>query len=156
MQVLFRFAWAFVLLLTILFGFSCDNQPTFEEQLDIDRKIIEEYVATNNITGSFLDEGIFISFIQEGTGTETPALSDSIVINYTGLLLDGTVFDSNDSARFRLGGLIPGWQIGLQEFKLESDGILIIPSGLAYGPTGIGPIPGNAVLRFNIEMIDFF
>ena len=66
------------------------------------------------------------------------------------------MFDENTAGvEFRLGGLIAGWQIGLQKYKKGTKGKLLIPSGYGYGPSGQGSIPGNAVLIFDIEMVSF-
>ena len=150
---------SYFLILIIGFSlFACKEEIPFEDQLEIDKGIIQDYIDSNGLTGTFLDEGIFVVTEVEGIGTETPSLSDTISIDYTGSLLDGTVFDSSNGTPvdFPLNRLIQGWQIGLREFKKESEGILIIPSGYGYGPSGTGPIPGNAVLRFDIALKDFY
>jgi FKBP-type peptidyl-prolyl cis-trans isomerase FkpA len=50
--------------------------------------------------------------------------------------------------------VIRGWQLGIPEFKTGGFGKLIIPSSLAYGPSGSGSIPPNAVLVFDVELIE--
>ena len=62
--------------------------------MDIDRKLIDEYVADNNLSGFYTndDENIFVSISKEGEGTESPSTTSEIDIIYTGYLLDGTVF----------------------------------------------------------------
>ena len=144
--------------LLVLSLFACQEDITFEDQLEIDKGIIQDYVDDNGLVGIFLEEGIFIVKEVEGQGEETPTLSDTISIDYTGTTLDGNVFDTSDGTPrdFPLNRLIDGWKIGLQEFKKGGEGILVIPSGYAYGPQGTGPIPGNAVLRFDIALKDFY
>lgn len=136
---------------------GCDELPTFEEQLEIDKKIIEEYVAEQGLTGEYTENGVFYSIEKEGKGTEYPTTGSSIEIIYTGTFLDGEEFDSSDGfpVNFNVYNLIRGWQEGIQKFKKDSKGILVIPSGLAYGPNGTFGIPPDAVIRFDIELLDF-
>ncbi|MEL7533127.1 MAG: FKBP-type peptidyl-prolyl cis-trans isomerase [Bacteroidota bacterium] len=152
----------FIISLSVLaiFTFSaCGETITFDEQQEIDRAIIEEYVATNNLQGEYTEQGIFYSILEEGVGTATPNISSTILIDYVGTLLDGTEFDSSEGfpREFQLFSLIRGWQIGLEKFKAESKGILIIPSRFAYQENGSldGSIGPNTVIRFDIELIEF-
>ena len=92
-----------------------------------------------------------------GIGEETPGASSLVEIIYVGTLLDGTQFDSSDGfpTTFPIYNVISGWREGLTYFKKESEGILLIPSRLAYGPQGRTGIPANSVLRFDIELLNF-
>lgn len=92
-----------------------------------------------------------------GTG-ETVALGDVLTVNYTGKLQDGTVFDTSVGKRpvqFVLGGgqVIPGWDQGLQGMKVGGKRLLVVPPDLAYGAEGYGPIPPNATLIFEVELL---
>ena len=51
--------------------------------------------------------------------------------------------------------VIPGWEEGIMTMKKGEKRMLIIPSGLAYGTEGSGPIPANSVLLFDVELVDF-
>lgn len=80
---------------------------------------------------------------------------------YTGKLLDGTVFDAssrngNTPYRFVLGArkVIAGWDEGIALLRKGEKGILLIPSALGYGPQGNQSIPPNAVLYFDVELVD--
>ena len=93
----------------------------------------------------------------EGTGP-LPKASDTVKVNYTGTLIDGTKFDSSidrgEPLEIPLEGVIPGWTEGLQLFKVGSKGKLFIPGNLAYGEHGSGAkIPPNATLVFDVELI---
>lgn len=147
------------LLIMGLFFASCNDTVSFEKQQEIDRGIIEEYVADNNLQGFFTDNNIFVSFSEEGSGTETPDQFSTVEIIYTGYLLDGTEFDSSDGfpREFRLFTLIQGWQEGLQYFKVGSKGTLVIPSQFAYKVRGTadGSIGPNTVIAFDIELLSF-
>ncbi|MEJ7779509.1 MAG: FKBP-type peptidyl-prolyl cis-trans isomerase [Daejeonella sp.] len=74
---------------------------------------------------------------------------------YTGRLLSGVEFDkSAQPVAFKLGGVILGWQKGVPLIQKGGTIRLFIPSGLGYGAGGQGPIPPNAVLDFDIELVD--
>ncbi len=95
-----------------------------------------------------------------GTGTEA-TVGKSIVVNYTGTLTNGVVFDSsfqrNEPFTLTLGAgqVIPGWDQGLQGMKVGGTRVLTIPSELAYGAQGAGGmIPPNATLIFQIQLLN--
>lgn len=143
------------LALLILPIFGCDNQLTFEEQLEIDKQLIADYVAANNLTGQSTASGLFYGITEPGNGT-FPEFSSTVEVIYTGKLLDGTVFDSSDGfpTSFQLFQVIQGWQEGMTYMDEGSTGYLLIPSNIAYGRNGRGSIPPNAVLYFDIELLD--
>lgn len=97
-----------------------------------------------------------------GKGAE-PKKGQTITVNYTGKLTDGTPFDSNVDPKFKhvepfstaigVGQVIPGWDEGMLSMKVGGKRVLIIPSNLAYGPMGQGPIPPNAMLIFDVELL---
>jgi FKBP-type peptidyl-prolyl cis-trans isomerase FkpA len=92
-----------------------------------------------------------------GTGAAAKP-GDTIKVNYTGKLQNGTVFDTSlGKAPFSFtlgaGQVIPGWDQGLVGMKVGGKRILIIPSAMAYGPTGYGPIPPNATLVFEVDLL---
>ena len=96
------------------------------------------------------------------TGTGDRAREGSIVVvHYTGSLLDGTKFDSSVDRgtpfEFTLGqkSVIKGWEEGVASMRIGGKRQLIIPSDLAYGDRGIGPIikPGDTLV-FEIELLD--
>ena len=98
-----------------------------------------------------------IEVLQEGTGPETKN-GDSISVDYTGMLMDGKVFDSSvGRAPFTLtlgaGQVIKGWEQGLLGMKVGEKRKLTIPSDLAYGKSGYpGAIPPDATLIFDVEL----
>lgn len=96
--------------------------------------------------------------LQVGEGVAAVA-GDFLTVHYTGRLADGRVFDSsydrNEPYTFRLGAraVIPGWDQGLVGMRVGGMRRLTIPPALAYGSQGSGPIPPNATLQFDIELL---
>jgi len=100
-------------------------------------------------------QGIFYKILKEGNGRSV-AVTDTVVANYKGSLLNGEIFDQTKTspATFPLARLIKGWQIGLQRCKVGGSIRLIIPSALAYSIRDRGYlIPPNQVLVFDIEVL---
>ena len=94
---------------------------------------------------------------EEGIG-EHPNIYSLVTVNYKGYLLDGTVFDEtlpDEPIQFQLFQVIPGWQEGIQKFRTEGSGKLLIPSELGYGSDAQSDIPANSVLIFDIELLSF-
>ena len=101
--------------------------------------------------------GLKYQVIKEGNGPK-PKATDVVTVYYTGMLENGQVFDSTDAhggqpISFPLNQVIPGWTEGLQLMPVGSKYRFIIPGDLAYGPRGMGPIPPNATLIFDVELV---
>lgn len=98
---------------------------------------------------------------QKGNGTETPSAGTTVKAHYTGKLLDGTKFDSSldrgEPISFPVGQgrVIKGWDEAFLTMTKGEKRVLIIPAALGYGPSGRGPIPPNATLVFDVELVDF-
>ena len=98
-----------------------------------------------------------IEVLHEGSGPESKN-GDNISVDYTGMLMDGKVFDSSvGRAPFTLtlgaGQVIKGWEQGLLGMKVSEKRKLTIPSDLAYGKSGYpGAIPPDATLIFDVEL----
>lgn len=116
---------------------------------------IQSYAATNGISAIAHSSGIYYQIINPGSGI-TPSLTSTVYVRYTGKLLDGTIFDTQIGAplALKMGTLIQGWQIGLPLIQKGGSIKLIIPSSLAYGCQGSGPIPGNSIVYFEIDLVD--
>jgi FKBP-type peptidyl-prolyl cis-trans isomerase FklB len=101
--------------------------------------------------------GLQYEVVKEGKGAK-PKATDVVRVHYEGKLVDGTVFDSSrqrgQPIEFPLNRVIPGWTEGLQLMPVGSRYKFIIPANLGYGEEGAGPIPPNAVLLFDVELLD--
>ena len=140
---------------TLMTGCSKDEEfVSAQEQLERDIVIIDQYLLDNNITAIEHESGLRYVIDVEGTG-QSPDINDQVRVNYEGRLLSsGSVFDSNEDISFPLTNVISGWQIGIPFFKEGGSGTLYIPSGWAYGRNGQNTIPGNAILIFDIDLLE--
>ena len=106
------------------------------------------------------DSGLKYIVVTPGNGG-TPAKGAKIKAHYTGKFVDGRVFDSSVQRgtpiefSVGVGQVIKGWDEALSSMKKGEKRVLIIPSDLAYGPRGRGPIPPNTPLVFEVELVDF-
>ena len=119
----------------------------------------EAYLAENakkeGVTTT--DSGLQYKSLVAGDGAK-PSKSDKVKVHYRGTLIDGTVFDSSydrgEPIVFPVTGVIAGWVEGLQLMNVGSKFELTIPSNLAYGANGSGPVIGpDAVLVFEVELL---
>jgi FKBP-type peptidyl-prolyl cis-trans isomerase len=135
-------------------------------QLEIDSKIIDSFLAKNNIKATKTKWGTYIAVTTEGTG-ETINSNNIVYVNYTGrTLIGGVQFDSNvdPKAMFKdpyevnmaeLGTVILGWTDALMHLKNGSKATIYVPSSLGYGVAGKGAdIKPNENLIFDIEITD--
>ncbi len=110
-----------------------------------------------NITA---DGGIVKTILKEGSGEPIPA-GMLAKVHYVGKLLNGTEFDSsrrrNSPFQFTVGAreVILGWDKGVATMKKGEVCILKCGPDYAYGRSGTGPIPPNATLSFEVELLDW-
>ena len=125
-----------------------------EKQAMEGKNFLEENKKKETVKST--DSGLQYEVLTEGKGA-SPSLTDTVEVHYKGTLIDGTEFDSsykrNQTAKFPLNGVIKGWQEGLQLMKEGAKYKFYIPSELAYGSAGVGNIPPNATLIFEVELI---
>lgn len=155
-----------------------ENESTVLErnrkaQAQTDRELIEAFVVNNNLEAQTTDEGLYYVILQEGNNV-FPKNGDEVFLEYSMSLLDGTLIDTsseklareNDmfnpnrtygSRSFILGDkeILEGWNIGMPKLSKGAKGKLLIPSELAYGPSGYGSQIGpNTVIVFDVELVD--
>ena len=104
------------------------------------------------------ESGLQYEVLTKGEGA-SPTTDDSVTVHYTVTLIDGTVFDSSvergEPTTFGVSGVIPGWTEALQLMSVGDKFRLVIPSELAYGPRGSGPMIGpNSTLVFEVELLN--
>jgi FKBP-type peptidyl-prolyl cis-trans isomerase FklB len=118
------------------------------------QKFLAENAKKPGVT--VLESGLQYKVIKAGNGP-SPTKDDRVSTHYHGTLMDGTVFDSSvqrgQPASFGVGQVIPGWTEALQKMKVGDKWQLVIPSNLAYGERGTGPIGPNSVLVFEVELL---
>lgn len=129
----------------------------------VDDKVIQDYLAKTNLKATKTASGLYYVIKNKGLGPNaTPG--KKVTMNYTGMTLDGSIFDSNTDPKFNhvqpfqftlgQGMVIKGWDEGVQLLNMGAKATFIIPSGLAYGASGAGQaIPPNTVLMFEVELV---
>ncbi|MBP5688494.1 MAG: FKBP-type peptidyl-prolyl cis-trans isomerase [Muribaculaceae bacterium] len=128
------------------------NAGAINEELG--KKFLEQNAQNEGV--KVTESGLQYLVLKEGDGAK-PGPNDVVTVHYTGRLIDGTVFDSSvergEPATFAVGQVIPGWVEGLQLMNEGAAWRLFIPSNLAYGPHGTGPIQPNSTLIFDVQLI---
>ena len=121
-----------------------------------DRNIeeIEQYLKDNNLNAVKTESGLHYVITTEGDGN-FPTVQDEVKVNYTGYLTSKTIFDQSLNSELPLTKVIEGWQEGIPKISRGGSGILLIPSSLGYGSQASGSIPGNSVLIFEVDLLDF-
>jgi FKBP-type peptidyl-prolyl cis-trans isomerase len=134
---------------------SCDPNAKMEKQ---EKEGIQTYLSQNsNLNFVKQRSGLYYYEVVAGTGI-SPVMGDSAYVKYTGMFLNGYVFDSNVAngtlLSFLVGELVTGFNEGLTLMKAGGKSTLLIPSKLAYGQTGRYPyISGYTPLLFDIQLV---
>lgn len=116
---------------------------------------ILKYLDDNGLQATKTESGLYYVKNNEGTGPY-PTSDSNVTVAYKGYFLDGTVFDEStpSGVAFNLNQVISGWSEGIQLFKEDGDGVLLIPYYLAYGVYGNGAtIPEVSVLIFDVKLL---
>jgi FKBP-type peptidyl-prolyl cis-trans isomerase FkpA len=141
--------------MALLFLSACLGETNFERE-EKEKAEIELYLKNNSITAQKDDNGVYYAITQAGTGRVARADSIAeVTINYKGYLLNKQIFDQSTApVTFPLEGLIPGFQIGLSKMNKGSKASIFMVSRLGYASNPPQGIPSNAVLAFDIELLD--
>lgn len=131
------------------------NHKSGEENFEQGQQFLLENGTKEGVITT--ESGLQYLVLEESTGTEHPTKNSKVKVHYHGTLIDGTVFDSSvergEPISFALKQVIKGWQEGLT-YMVEGQKVrLFIPSPLAYGKGGSGPIPPSSTLIFDVELI---
>lgn len=126
-----------------------------EDNLAAGKAFLEKNKAKKGVV--LTASGLQYEIVKEGKGPKAKP-EDTVTVNYTGTLVDGTVFDSTDKhgepAKFQVNRVIPGWTEAMQLMNPGMKMHLVIPSDLAYGEQGAKPIiEPNSVLIFDVELL---
>lgn len=136
-------------------------------------KILAKYLEDNKIKAKPTEGGLYFIESVKGKGPN-PKKGQIVKVIYTGKLIDGTIFDTSVESVAKAAGLynekrpyepieftlgvgqvIKGWDEGIALMKAGSKAQFIIPSSLAYGEHGGGPIPPFSSLIFDVELVSF-
>jgi FKBP-type peptidyl-prolyl cis-trans isomerase FkpA len=140
--------------LLLIIAASCKKDDTVDYE-PIDKKIIEDYLAANQLTAQSTASGLHYIISAPG-GTIHPNINLQVKVKYKGYLVDGTIFDQG-TITYALSKLIKGWQEGLPLIGVGGKIKLLIPSALGYGASAQGSaIPANSVLIFDMELLDCY
>ncbi|MCC3152585.1 FKBP-type peptidyl-prolyl cis-trans isomerase [Hymenobacter sp. BT770] len=143
---------------------ACKKDPEVvtQDYAAIDESIIKQYITDNKITNAQRQASglYFVPLTTDPTAVQA-VKGKNVTVLYTGQFMNGTVFDAsskngNTPFPFVLGNgdVIKGWDEGIALMRKGEKAQLLIPSALAYGPSGKGTIPPNTVLRFQVELVD--
>ncbi len=131
----------------------------FKKVAEDNKKAGEAFLAENKKKPGVvtLPDGLQYKVVKAGTGPK-PTKTDSVTVEYTGMLPDGQVFDSTEKSgkpvTFKVNQVISGWTEALEHMNQGAEWEVYIPSSLAYGPKGVGgPIGPNQVLVFKIRLV---
>lgn len=143
---------------------SCNNIDIPERTAETEQYELNQAIS-NLVSAGYdvdtTDSGVYYVMHKQGTGP-LPQKNDTCFLIYTGFFLNGTIFDSsgdyyNDSIwqfNYKEVSLIPGFNDGIALLNKGSEADIIIPSSLAYGPTGYGDIKPYTPLVFSMKMRD--
>jgi FKBP-type peptidyl-prolyl cis-trans isomerase len=145
-----------ILPLLLVLGSCSKDDFDPEKQAQQDESTIVKFLADNNITAQRHETGLYYQILAPGLGNIIYTGNTTVSAKYKGRLLNGSVFDQTTAnpVSFKLGGVIAGWQIGVPLIQKGGKIRIFIPSALGYGRDGSGAIPANAVLDFDIELVD--
>jgi len=161
----------FSLLASIMLG-GC-NKDDSQEQIEQEMRLLEQYLADNNITQEPTESGLYYIPLLEGTGV-APTKDTWIEIEYTGMLIDGTIFATSDEntaevnnifiedflygpLRAQLGHIpMKGLNEGIKLMKVGGIAKLIIPSSIGLGGGASGEVPAYSTLIYTIELLEAF
>ncbi|GHC24667.1 hypothetical protein GCM10010082_16620 [Kushneria pakistanensis] len=131
-------------------------QQAAEENAQAGQQFLTENAAKDGVETT--DSGLQYRVMEAGdeSGAQ-PGDEDQVRVNYEGRTIDGEVFDSSyergEPVTFQVNQVIPGWQEALKMMHPGDKWEIYVPSDLAYGEAGTGPIAPNQTLIFKVELL---
>jgi FKBP-type peptidyl-prolyl cis-trans isomerase FklB len=140
-------------------GFISKRNAEVQQKSQQNLKSGQDFLANNKKQAGVvtLPDGLQYKVVTMGTGPK-PTETDTVKVDYTGTLINGTVFDSSEKQgqpiSFKVNQVIKGWTEILQLMPVGSTFQVFIPSDLAYGAQAVGNVIGpNETLIFTIHLI---
>jgi FKBP-type peptidyl-prolyl cis-trans isomerase len=141
---------------------ACHSQPgKAAEKPPVEQDANATFFANNSKQPGVvtLPDGMQYKIVTSGPADGVPPKeTDEVKVNYEGKLLTGQVFDSSfargQPAAFPLEGLVPAWVEALQLMRPGDEWTLWVPPAMGYGEEQHGPIPGNSIMVFRIQLLD--
>ncbi len=132
-----------------------------EKQSGVENVNIEKYIAEKKLSTTKTASGLQYVITKQG-GAEKAKAGDTVVVHYTGTLLNGNKFDSSVDMGKPLefpvgqGVVIKGWDEAFTTLTKGTKAKLIVPSALGYGPNAVGngAIPAFSTLVFDVELVN--
>lgn len=151
-------ALAALVSLPALFSSCLSLETTIPDQATVENTTFASALGVNLSTSTRTTNGAYYRDIVVGTGPVI-VTGQRLGVRYSGWLSNGILFESNAGAgsplqfTFGTAEVIDGWDEALTGIRVGGKRQLIIPPALAYGPYTYGPIPGNSVLVFDVEVL---
>ena len=138
-------------------GSACSSlDSTVPNPVPIEQTTFASSLSVDLAASTKLASGMYYRDLVVGTGAAVNN-GQTVTARYTGWLSNGAQFDSNQTTGYPFvlgtGRVIAGWDLGILGMRVGGKRQLIIPATLGYGPNGNGPIPGNAVIVFTVEVV---
>jgi FKBP-type peptidyl-prolyl cis-trans isomerase FkpA len=131
---------------------DCNYDPCSYKAPDSEIQAVKDYLATQGITNAVQHcSGLFYVIDNAGSGKKVTACS-YVTVSYKGSFTNGNIFDQGTGFQTYLDGVIRGWTNGVPLIKKGGKIHLYIPPSLGYGSQPYGPIPGNSILVFEVEL----
>jgi peptidylprolyl isomerase len=150
-----------VLLVVIALAIFYFTRNATNKKLAVENIAIgKDFLAKNKTNEDVIEtaSGLQYQILHKGDGNSHPSASSTLKVNYHGLLLDGTVFDSseerNEPISFPLNQVIKGWTEGVQLMVVGDKFKFFIPSELGYGDRATGKITSGSLLIFEVELLE--
>jgi FKBP-type peptidyl-prolyl cis-trans isomerase FkpA len=149
-----------VVVIGLITFFGCgkqapDNPACTNSSPYADSTVLLKYAADSSIKTTWDSSGLYYQILDTGNNNK-PVFSSNMTVNYVGRLMSGAIFDSASNSN--LGGaglynLILGWRIVMPKIGVGGHIKMLIPSALAWGCTGYGPVPGNSPVYFDVKLL---